>query len=66
MEQKLGHFLESGEERLSDEEIQKLGKKNSKEYPFIYVLHLTHFKFMIIIFHCIQPTTTNSIHNALK
>ena len=31
--QKMKHFLEKADERLSDEEVQKLGKKNVNEYP---------------------------------
>ena len=36
VEQKLGHYLVKEEEKLSDEEVQKLGKKNVEEYPFIF------------------------------
>ena len=28
------HYLESADERLGDDEVQKLGKKNVNEYPF--------------------------------
>ena len=33
--QKMKHYFENTDERLGDEEVQKLGKKDVKEYPFV-------------------------------